>query len=250
MRFIHIINPVKVKEDNKSYLYYTQPITFESMIQAKKKAYEKDIQVELYAVCYPEDASIIPAEFTILPFLNRSILDKYSDITNRKLPYLQDIFDSVKKKNNKADFYIYTNSDIVVHSSFYVNIYRKIKKMKIKAFIINRRDNIPQFFNNIRLGKEHLSLICEFEGEKHPGRDCFIICREFFIKLDMKNMFLACPPWGLVLMKYLAALSSNFKVLREEYLTFHLGKDNNHSNGQKTELTELNYANSKEIQFI
>ena len=33
----HIINPFKCNEDNKSYLYYAQPITFKSMNISKKK---------------------------------------------------------------------------------------------------------------------------------------------------------------------------------------------------------------------
>lgn len=44
MKIAHIINPVKVNKDNKSYLYYAQPITFESMKIAKKVA-EKKIKI-------------------------------------------------------------------------------------------------------------------------------------------------------------------------------------------------------------
>ena len=36
MIIAHIINPVKVNEDNPSYLFHTQPLTFESMLHSKK----------------------------------------------------------------------------------------------------------------------------------------------------------------------------------------------------------------------
>ena len=66
----------------------------------------------------------------------------------------------------------------------------------------------------------------------------------------MKNMFIAHPPWGLILMKYLSKLGNNFKMLRSEFLTFHLGNDNNHQSSNKLdELTKINIINSKLINI-
>ena len=116
--------------------------------------------------------------------------------------------------------------------------------------IINRRDNIPKFINNIQLNYEHLNIIFELEGEKHIGRDCFIIKKCIFKNINVQDIFIAHPPWGLVLMKYLDKNSNNFKLFRNEYLTFHLGNDNNHKNSSKKEpLTQMNYSNSKKINY-
>ena len=116
--------------------------------------------------------------------------------------------------------------------------------------VINIRDMLPEFINNFQLNKDYLNLIFELDGERHIGRDCFIIEKSIFDKIDMKNVFIAHPPWGLVLMKYLDDISTNFKLFRNEYLTFHLGNDNNHKNNNKQEpLTKINYTNSKNIIY-
>jgi hypothetical protein len=251
MRFAHVINPVSVDKNNSSYLYYTQPITFESMYQSKMliENKNKNVYVDLYTINYEEDDEIIPDYFIKLPYLNKSTKTEYPKFSKKKLPFIQDIFDSINKYVN-ADYIIFTNSDIIVHNNFYQFIYKQIIKHNFDSMIINRRDNIPKFINNIQLNKEHLNLIFELSGEKHIGRDCFIIENSILKKINMKNMFIAHPPWGLILMKYLSKLGNNFKMLRSEFLTFHLGNDNNHQSSNKLdELTKINIINSKLINI-
>ena len=249
MKIAHIINPVLVNEDHPSYLYYTQPITFQSMFDSKIYSQNKNnnLSIELYSINYPEDNIIIPDYFIKLPFLINSTQIEYPNITNKKYPFLQDIFDYSLKYIN-ADYYIFSNADIIVHFNFYNFIYKKIIKYNYDSLIINRRDNIPKFINNIRLTKDHLNLIFELNGENHPGRDCFIIHHDILQKIDMKKLFIARPPWGLILMNYLNKISKNFKFFKNEFITFHLGCDNNHNNSNKKEiLTKLNYSNSKSV---
>ena len=251
MRIAHIINPVLVDENNSSYLYYTQPITFESLHKAKIYGEKKqqNLQIELYTIAYPEDNTIIPDYFIKLPCLNQSTKDYYPGISTKKLPFLQDIFDSINKYVN-ADYIIFSNTDIIVHYKLYDFIYINIEKYNYDSMIINRRDNIPKFINNIQLNYEHLNIIFELEGEKHIGRDCFIIKKCIFKNINVQDIFIAHPPWGLILMKYLDKNSNNFKLFRNEYLTFHLGNDNNHKNSSKKEpLTQMNYYNSKKINY-
>ena len=251
MLIAHIINPVLVDKNNSSYLYYTQPITFESLYKAELYAENKhkNLQIELYTVSYPEDNTIIPDYFIKLPCLTRSTKDIYPHISVKKLPFLQDIFDSINKYVS-ADYIIFTNTDIIAHYKLYDFIYENIKIFNYDSMIINRRDNIPKFINNIQLNHEHLNIIYELEGEKHIGRDCFVIEKKIFKKINMENIFIAHPPWGLILMKYLDKNSNNFKLFRNEYLTFHLGNDNNHKNNNKQEpLTQINYLNSKKINY-
>ena len=38
IKISHIINPFKCDKENSSYLYYAQPITFKSMLIAKRRA--------------------------------------------------------------------------------------------------------------------------------------------------------------------------------------------------------------------
>ena len=250
MIIAHIINPVNANKNNASYLYYTQPITFESMFQAKinTETKFKNTEINLYTINYPEDDEIIPHFFIKLPYLTRSTNDLYPKISRKKLPILQDIF-NVISNNIHADYYIFSNTDIILHKNFYDFIIKKIMRYNYDSIIINRRDNIPKFINNVRLQKEHLNLIFNIHGERHLGKDCFIIKKNIFKQLNMMNMFIAYPPWGKILANYLRSLSKNYKLFGGEYLTYHLGNDNNHDNSSKKNLmTVQNYINAKQVE--
>jgi len=75
IRIAHITNPVKVEPDNSSYLYVAQPVTFQTMLNAKVYAetLHSDLQIKLYTVQYPEDREIIPEGFVILPDLKKAV---------------------------------------------------------------------------------------------------------------------------------------------------------------------------------
>ena len=75
---------------------------------------------------YPEDDVIVPNFFTKLPHLKRSSKDLYD--SKKKLPFLQDIFNSILKHSN-CDFIIFTNSDISVKPNFYEKVYQIITKV-------------------------------------------------------------------------------------------------------------------------
>ena len=83
-----------------------------------------------------------------------------------------------------ADYYIYSNSDIIVNKTFYEFIINKICRYNYDFMIINRRDNIPKFINDIRLTNEHLNLIYCLDGERHMGKDCFVIKKSI-----LKNIY-------------------------------------------------------------
>jgi hypothetical protein len=252
MIIAHVLNPVKVNESNPSYLYYTQPVSFDSMYVSKKYAEENhdSWKINLYSVHYPEDNVIVPNYFIKLPYLTRSIKDKYPDISKKKLPFVQDIFDSMLKYI-KADYYIFTNSDIILNEKCYDFIIKKIIRYNYEALIINRRDNIPKMINNIRLGSEHLNLINILDGERHMGKDFFVMKKNILEKINMKDVFIAHPPWGGLLTKYLRSLTNQFKLFGFEYFTYHLGNDNNHGNSNtKNELTIINTENAKIVEDL
>ena len=145
MRFAHVINPVSVDKNNSSYLYYTQPITFESMYQSKMliENKNKNVYVDLYTINYEEDDEIIPDYFIKLPYLNKSTKTEYPKFSKKKLPFIQDIFDSINKYVN-ADYIIFTNSDIIVHNNFYQFIYKQIIKHNEKMKDHNSQSNFKR----------------------------------------------------------------------------------------------------------
>jgi len=225
IKIAHVINPFKCNEDNPSYLYYAQPITFVSMLNAQNEAKKEGIDIKLYAVNYPEDQQIIPNYFIKLPYLKKSTLTEFPKIAGkRKLPIIQEIFNSILE-NSDADYIIFTNSDIGVQKNFYKKIYNYIQKDKLKSFIINRRDNIPKFKNGVRLTEKNLNIIYNEKGVKHPGKDCFVMERNILKKINMNSMFTGYPPWGNTLTNSLKNIDNKMKLFTEEYLTFHLGSD-------------------------
>jgi len=72
LKIAHIINPVNVKE--ASDLFVAQPVTFETMRQARTYA-ENHVSVKQLVACYEEDAIIVTHGFDKTPSLKRSILD-------------------------------------------------------------------------------------------------------------------------------------------------------------------------------
>lgn len=252
MIIAHIINPVKVDPLNPSYLYQTQPITFDSMLLGKNYVENKYDQhkVNLYTINYPEDDEIIPDFFIKLPYLSRSTKDIYPAISKKKLPFIQDIFNSILKYIN-ADYYIFSNSDIIVNEKFYDFIIKKVYRYDYEFMVINRRDNIPKMINDIQLTSEHMNLIYCLDGERHMGKDCFVIKKNILLNINMKNMFIAHPPWGGILTRYLRSLTTRFKIFGSEFYTYHLGNDNNHGNSNlKNLLTIKNNENGRDVEQI
>lgn len=230
IKIAHLINPFKCSEDNPSYLYYAQPITFKSMRNSQIEAIKVGIDIKLYSVNYPEDDEIIPNYFIKLPHLKKSTLTEFPEISkNKKLPIIQEMFDSILQ-NTDADYIIFTNADIGVQKNFYKKIYSFIVKDNLESFIINRRNNIPKFINNLRLTENNLDIIYKEKGRKHPGKDCFIFKRDILEKINMGKMFTAHPPWGFTLHKLMNKINKNTHLFTDEFLTFHLGRDINHRN--------------------
>ena len=222
----HIINPFVCAKDNPSYLYYAQPITFKSMFLSQQEARKDKIDIELFTVNFPEDDLIIPKYFTKLPHLKKSTQSEFPEISGkRKLPIIQEIFDSILK-NTDVDFIIFTNSDIGVQKEFYKKINELITKDNLKSFVINRRDALPKFKDQHRLTEDDLEVIYKEKGVRHIGKDCFIISRKILSDINMNLMFTGYPPWGNTLFEILKSKDKGFKIFKKEYLTFHIGSDN------------------------
>jgi hypothetical protein len=216
MKIAHIINPVKVSD--KSDLFIAQPITFETMKNAKEFAKKNNVEVELFYTCYEEDLEIAPKGFKKTKLLEKSILDYGNFKTKRKLPLIKDILDRLYESSN-ADYFIYTNVDIALMPHFY-NFIANVIKRGYDGFVINRRtisknyssiDEIPQMYSEI--------------GEKHPGYDCFVFKRDVYPKYQLGTACIGANWIGRVIISNVIAHSNKFKVFENEHLTFHIGDD-------------------------
>jgi hypothetical protein len=211
----HIINPFIA--DKSSDLFVAQPITFQSIVNAKKNS-EKEVNVSLFSAQYPEDRSIVPPQFQLTKNLERSVLDLAHFEKPVKLPLIADILERLYNESD-AEYLIYTNVDIGLFPNFYSKVNEFID-LGYDAFIINRR-RIPDTYQNV----SELDLIYREVGKKHPGFDCFIFHRSIFPKLQLEGICIGVPFIEISLSQNLFALSNNFKLFDEEHLTFHLGME-------------------------
>jgi len=215
IEFAHIINPVIVEES--SDLYQAQPITFETMRNAKEAA-KGHVDVKLFSAQYSEDRSLVPDEFTLTPDLQKSICDYGSFRTKRKLPLIKDILDRLYDVSN-AEYFIYTNVDIAVMPFFYLAI-NEILDLGYDSFTINRRTISAKLTKSDRINLVYAEL-----GESHPGHDCFIFRREMYPKFDLGHMAIGVNWVGRILLWNLISNSQEFRECKDKHLTFHIGND-------------------------
>ncbi len=216
MKIAHIINPVKVGE--ASDLYIAQPITFETMRRAERKAEEIGLEVELYFTCFEEDLDMAPEGFQPAQMLTRSVMDVGTFQKQRKLPLVKDILDRLNEASD-ADYFIYTNVDIAVKPDFYIEVKRKIEA-GYDAFVINRRT-----ISKVHTSVSEIDAMYAEEGEKHPGYDCFVFKKEAYKQYTLGDTCIGANWIGRVLISNLIIHSENFHVFEDEYLTFHIGDD-------------------------
>lgn len=215
VKIAHIINPVKVTES--SDLYNTQPITFKSMIDAKKYANNEN-NITLYTTQFEEDKEIIPAEFKILSNLSRSILDLNPKFNGKKLPLIKDIFEKFNEVDD-ADYFIYTNVDIALMPYFYSVVINYISTGH-DAIIINRRR-----LNKHYSSPNELQIMYADIGKSHPGFDCFVFKKDLLNKFVLGNICIGIPFLEATLLHNLVAFAKNPLIVPDKHLTFHIGME-------------------------
>lgn len=220
MKVAHIINPFKVSQS--SDLYFAQPVTFETMKAAKKFTGE-EVEVELLSVCYSEDYEVVPAYFTKIGNLNRSVLDIIKPEKKKKLPLIKDILD-MAFHNTEADYLIYSNVDIALMPAFYKAI-KKIIEDGYDAFVINRR-TIKNNYNDIK----DIPLMYAETGEPHPGFDCFVFKRDMYKHFNLGTACVGANWIGRVLIANLITNAVKFRIFDNLHLTFHIGDDRSWKN--------------------
>jgi len=215
MKIAHVINIFT--PDYQSDLYIAQPITLESMHVAHDFASGK-VDVTLYSANFKEDDNIIPDYFNKTNRLERSVLDVYKFEKQKKLPLIKDILTSLYNASD-ADYFIYTNNDIILQPFFYVGVKQIIDK-GYDAFIINRR-RIHSGFSNV----DELPQIYAETGKKHPGFDCFVFKRDIFPKMQLGNICIGVPFIGVTLAHNLFCFARQFKLFDNLHLTAHIGME-------------------------
>lgn len=213
--FVHIINPVKVNES--SDLYKSQPITFASILVAKKYS-EGSFNVTLCTTQFEEDKEIIPPSFVMLSNLTRSVLDINSKLKNRKLPLIADILQKANEVND-FDFLIYTNSDIALMPYFFNAVHQYVLNGH-DAIVINRRRLSKKYEDETSLDMMYADL-----GKSHPGFDCFVIKKELLPQLILGNICVGMPFVEVTLLHNLFSFAKNPLFVPDAHLTFHIGMD-------------------------
>lgn len=214
-RILHIINPVKVSV--QSDLFFAQPITFESLINAKK--YSKFSEsITLATTQFEEDKPIIPEGFLQLSNLQRSILDLNPQLKGKKLPLVIDILNKTKEFE-ACDFIVYSNMDIGVLPQFYDVLYRYISQGH-DAVLINRR-RVSSKFKNL----DDLPLIYSELGDSHPGFDCFLFKKELLEQFILEEICIGIPFLEVSFLHNLFSFAANPIFVPDIHLTFHLGME-------------------------
>lgn len=215
IRITHIINPVKVTES--SDLYKSQPITFASILAAKRYT-EENCKINLCTTQFEEDKSIIPEGFLVLSNLNRSVVDVNKNLTGKKLPLIADILSKLKEVAD-SDYYIYSNSDIALMPFFY-NVVHQYVLEGYDAIVINRRRLSKNYSD-----KANLDMMYADIGMSHPGFDCFVIKRDLLDKLILGNICVGIPFVEVTLIHNLFSFAEKPLFLPDVHLTFHIGLD-------------------------
>jgi hypothetical protein len=211
----HIVNPIVVPPS--SDLYVAQPITFETMRLAREFA-ANTLKVHLHSAQYAEDRLAVPHFLKMTPDLERSIIDIAPVVGKRRLPLIKDILDRLYESSN-ADYFVYTNVDIGLKQDFYLAIGGIIGD-GYDAFSITRR-TVSSRFQRI----EDIPQIYLDKGTAHPGWDCFVFARRLYRRFRLENVCLGVPPVGRVLLCNCIRSAKQFKIFKDEHLTFHIGDE-------------------------
>ena len=211
----HIINPVSANDN--ADLFEIQKTTIQSIINAKNYASRK-IDIALHTAQYEDAIGCIPNDFKINNNLERTVCDVHTFTKKRKLPLIKDILDNLYK-HTKADYLIYTNTDIALMPFFYETVAEYINQ-GYDAFIINRRRILNAFEN-----KEQLNSMYAEVGKTHTGYDTFVFKRSLYEKFILKDMCVGVPHVGNDLFYNIFCFAEKPKLFTDKHLTFHVGME-------------------------
>ena len=210
----HIVNPVAV--DRTSDLSVAQPITFETMRRARHAA-APGLDISFFSAQYREDRTVVPAEFTLTPDLERSAQDLVPGLT-RKLPFCADICERLYRTSD-AEFLVYTNVDIALQPAFY-NALAAYVEQGYDAFAFARRNISGEFTSVTEIDEMYAA-----DGKTQRGADCFVFHRELYPLFELDDVFTGEPGIGRVMLANLFCFGRRPGFFTDGALTFHVGND-------------------------
>jgi hypothetical protein len=215
IKLAHIVNPVRVAPE--SDLYTAQPVTFETMLQARAFA-QSEVEVQLLTAQYQEDSDLIPDGFIKTRNLDRSVLDMKEFEHPRKLPLIKDILDRLYDATD-ADYLIYTNVDIALMPFFYLYV-KDIILQGYDSFTINRRT-----ITDTTTFPEEISQMWAQIGEPHPGIDCFVFPKQVYKNFFLGEGCIGTGRIGKIINTNLICNAGKYEHFKDLHLTFHLGNE-------------------------
>lgn len=105
----------------------------------------------------------------------------------------------------------------------------------LDALVINRR-TIPGTYTN----KAHIPLMYSMLGKSHGGFDCFVFRRDAFPAFILGNLCVGVGGVGRLLMVNLLVHATNFSLIRDAHLTFHIGDEMSWSSDSYSDYTDFN----------
>lgn len=176
---------------------------------------KSELNIKLYYTKYSDENINIPNIFTQLSDLQGSILDLSDKINDKKLPFINEIFEKFDETTN-ADYFIYSNADIALMPYFYDVLKENILKGH-DAIVINRRRVCT--LN----AEKSLSELYADIGKSHPGFDCFIFKANLLKKFILGKICVGIPFVEATLINNIAAFSTNPLFIANAHLTIHIG---------------------------
>ena len=248
VKLLHVISPFLVEDCPAQFCPYdqAQSVTIGSMLRAKSRLGRGS--VTLAAAAFQDDLEHLQLDgFETLPPLLRSTTTQYPDLPMRpSFPFVQDIFDNALLYDAKADYLIYTNSDIILHENFYDLVQQMISDNGYDYFTINRRLVSKTRIDGTLRSTSDLDEIFTSVYAEHPGSDCFVIKRELAEKINLGDVFIGAPFFANVLNLKALYHSRNPAVFKSDELmaTFHLGDDRRWQNRRMGMFAFQNAMNS------
>jgi len=237
MKIAHIINPCRVNET--SDLFVAQPITFQTLIEAKRQAAPR-VQVELFTTQFAGEQGLAPADFIATPDLERSIMDCGKFANPKKLPLIKDILDRLYT-SSEADYFIYTNVDIGLQPGFYLNVAALIAE-GYDAFTINRR-TVSDRFKRVA----EIPQILAEEGKRHGGHDCFVFPRSLYPKFRLGQICAGTGGIGRAMIYNLLCHGQRATLFPDKHLTFHIGDPRVWRNPKYRDMYDFNHGQCEQV---
>ena len=166
----------------------------------------------------PEDHGVVPQDFEATDDLKRSTLDLTPSITDRKLPFVKDIWDRLLAAST-AEYLVYTNVDIALMPGFYDRVAELIRD-GFDAFAFTRR-NIPGRFTVV----DEIPEMYVQPGTPQRGPDCFVVRRGLYELFELDDVFVGEPGIGRAILANLIGCATRPGFFTDGASTFHIGNE-------------------------